>query len=274
MICRECSKVLNDMTVICDSCGATMLYKKPQLEENELFEKILSEDDYEKYSKELKEIIRNAYYFANIRKDFKGSSKKYLDKYIEYAFIRIYYEENKFMLLTRDFPTETSLAIYQSFVDKKIGKEISKIMNDIYEDDYKFKKLPPYITNRVNKVYIPKFNLSKINSGRLFRNSFVIIVKEFIRSSIIVTLIGLTVLLLSTLSSSTEVIYDTIIDFEYNIFVILGLGLIIGGYIGAKKTENFPIKDTINSDPIFKKHIKVEVIKKIKTIKYRIKKGR
>ena len=274
MICRECSKELNEMTLVCDSCGATILYEKPQLDESEFLNKIIIKKDFDKYSKELKVVIRNAYYFANIRNDYKGSSKKYLDKYIEFAFIRIYYEENKLMLLTRDFPKETSLTIYETLVTKRIGKEMNKIMLDIYEDDYKYKKLPPYITNRVGKVYIPKFNMSRISSGKLFRNSFITITKEVIKYSIVFIIIGLTILLASTFSSTTEVIYDTIIEFDYSIYLVLILGLIAGTYLGNKKISNFPIRDTINLDVNFKKHIKVEAEKKLKTIKYRIKKGR
>jgi|LGOV01.1.fsa_nt_gb hypothetical protein len=274
MVCRECSKKLNDMTLICDSCGATILYKKPQLEEEEFLNKIVNEEYDNKYSKELKDMIRNAYYFTNIRKDFKGSSRKYLDKYIEFTLIRIYYEENKLMLLTRDFSKEISLEIYQTLVNKKTGKKIDEIMFSIYGDDYKFKKIPNEIIKKIDKVFIPNFNMTRVNSNRLFRSSVVSYSKEIIKSFVAFLLIGLTVLLLSSISSSTEVVFDLIKDFEYQIHLIIGLGLVSGTYFGYKRNDSFPIKDLINYDPIFKKHIKIEAEKKLKTIKYRIKKGR
>lgn len=274
MICRECNKRLNEMTLICDSCGANILYEKQQLDDEGFIKKILPNEHKDKYSKELKEVIRNAYYLSNIKKDYSGASKKYVDKYIEYAFLRVYYEENKLMLLTRDFPKETTLEIYQTLVDKKIGKDMSKIMLNVYKDDYENKKLPELITNNVEKVYLPNFNINRINSNRLFRSSFSLIIKESIKSAISFLLIGLTILLLSSILDGTKIVSDTINDFRYNIHLVIGLGLISGIYFGIKRIDEFPVKDSINSDPVFKKHIKIEAEKKLKTIKYRIKKGR
>ena len=130
------------------------------------------------------------------------------------------------------------------------------------------------ITKNVEKVYLPSINLNKIDSSRLFRNSFVLIMKEAIKSSISFLLIGITILLLSSISTSTKVIVDAINDFDYSIHLIVGLGLISGIYFGTKRIDEFPVKDSINGDPVFKKHIKIEAVKKLKTIKYRIKKGR
>jgi|LGVE01.1.fsa_nt_gb hypothetical protein len=274
MECKECFKQLNKMTIFCDRCGAQLTKDKIEVNVN-LLEKLVAPIKIENpYVRDHNKEIRNALFLSNIRKDFKGRKLRYVDQIIDYTLLRNYYEKNKRFLLTKDFSRNKAYEIFKAFTEKKMNKVTIKILEEEFPDDYKEKRIPLSIINNVDKVYIPEFNLKNLGSNKLLFKTLSIIFKRIFRTAIFIGVLGAIAYGALTVFDPSGGYLDMIINIPFIIEGVIVLVVLRGILKGIKLSKFIPFTDAINSNPVFKKYLANDGKKKMKTIKYRMKKGR
>jgi|GEM_PF-2748094 len=271
MECRECLKQLNEMTLFCDRCGTQVSEVKMNFDFNTL-EKHLHKTELEyPFSKGLQANIRNAYFLSKIKQDYKGYKLKYINQYIDYTLLRIYYEKNTRFMMTKDFSRKRAFDIYNSLVKMTFSKDTYELLDEIYTDEVKEKIIPQSAIKNVEKVYKHTFEIKKINPGRYRTYKLGKIIKAIFKSEIILAIIS--ALAYVILSVVNPTILDTVIQQPLIIIGLATLFALRGIFKGSKQSRNFPVFDAIKSDQSFKKHINTDLRKKLKTLKGRIKKG-
>ena len=172
MECRQCSKVLNEMTVICDRCGSQQKESKPTFTFRELDKLIIFKKVDEPYPTVLQEYLKRAFFLSNIRSEESNSTKKAIDKYLDYIYLRLMYEKDKNILLTNNYPVEKANAILSSLVTMKCTKEMKGYIKEEFLEVYDKKELPQEVISRIEDVFIMDYNLKQIipkNSTKLFQ---------------------------------------------------------------------------------------------------------
>lgn len=260
------------MSIFCDRCGAQLKTEKENINFESLEKQVLPIEIENPYGKDHESEIRNAYFLSNIRKEYKGKKLKYINQYIDYVLIRTYYEKNKRSLMTKDFRKDKAHDLLTSLTEMKLNKGVLDLLEEEYQEDYQNKKIPKHILNKVLKVYIPEFDLKKLNQSKKFTKTIGNVIKSTIKTAIVFGIIlgivyaGLTV--------GMPTLIDTIMEVPYILYAVIGIVGFIGITKGSKKGNDFPYQDAISSNSVFKKHIMTEGKKRLKTLKYRMKKGK
>ena len=272
MKCRECFKELNEMTLYCDRCGAQLSEEKISLTFKDIQKHILPIVIETSLSINQLDEIRIAYFLSNIRKDFRGFKKRYIEQYIDYVLLRTYYEKNKVLLTTEDFDKERALDLLLTFDKRKPQPLVFDILKEEYGDDYENKVIPKVIIDQVERIYDTKFNIKILSPSRfIFKTTFTILL-GFIK---ILLIIGATGCIAYFALPIVSIDFDLLHYVTSNTYIILGIGVIslITGYLSSKmKRLYYPFEDIINQNKEFKKHLKVVVKNRIKNVRYRIKK--
>jgi hypothetical protein len=274
MKCRECLKNLNEMTLYCDRCGAQLSEEKMPLKFEIIEKNVLPIAIETAFSKNQLHEIKIAYFLSNIRKDFRGFKKRYIEQYIDYVLLRTYYEKNKVLLTTEDFDKKRALDLLITFDTKKPQPLVFEILKEEYGDDYENKIIPKVITDQVGKIYDTEFNLKMLSPSRFLTKIGFTVLQGVIKIAIILGVIGA----IAYIGIPMVITDFDIIDFiTTNTYIIIGLAAIVLflGYVTSKKKRlYYPFEDVINQNKEFKKHLKLVVKKRIKNIKFRIRKDK
>lgn len=263
MECKECFKILNEMTLFCDRCGAQVQKEKQSFNYNAV-ESMVVKAEYEQLNElNFGSNIRNSYFLSSIQEKYKGSSKKYITQYIDYTFLKIFYDSNKRYMMTDGFSSQTALIVYEAFSKRKFNKKVYALLELEYGENFTKKVLPDSVVKRVGKVYIPSFDLSLIKSSRLFMNTLTTFLFQLLKTMVIVGLLFFI---------STE-IENQILDIPFIFVAVASFAIIIGSYKGKTRTKYQPFREIVKKDYLFKMHINKEIKSKYKTLKYRVKKG-
>lgn len=272
MKCNECFKELNDMTLYCDRCGAQLSEEKTPLTFDKILDNVLPISIESSLQPDHVEEIKTAYFLSNIRTDFRGFKKKYIDQYIDYVLLRTYYEKNKVLLTTRDFDKEKALHLLLALESKKLTSEAQMILLEEYAEDYENKIIPKSLTDQIIGVYCTNFNLKMLNPTRFFTKSLGTVLGGVIKVAIILGIVGAIAFFgLQYFAPSIDLL-DIVNSFAYSYIILGGVLLILGTIISRKKREFYPLEDIVSHNQVFKKHIKNDMKKRIKTLKFRMKK--
>lgn len=272
MKCNECLKELNEMTLYCDRCGAQVGKEKMKLNFKEIEKNVVPINIESTYKLDQIIEIKKAYFLSNIRKDFKGYKRRYIEQYIDYVLLRAYYEKNKVLLTTSDFDKQKALAVLETFENRKPNSLIKEILKEEYVEDYENKVIPRSITEKIENVYCTNFNLRVLSPSRFATKIIFTTIGGIIRMAILFGILGVLLYLglpmfipgydLLNLITTTPISY-----------VVIGFVLLVLGYITSRKKRlYYPFEDIINSNSVFKRHIKTEIKKRSKTLRFRIKK--
>lgn len=167
MECIVCKKQVNEMSLFCDKCGAQLLETKVKLDLNNIDEMIKPVDYQERFDEEFEDEIRKAYYLSLVRDSVSGEQKKNLDKYFDYFFLRLIYEEEKEFFLSDEYPKSIAKEITTALQKRTINKKMMDIFRQKYGQDYINKNIPENFVSKVPNVYITKErNTSKLVKGR------------------------------------------------------------------------------------------------------------
>jgi hypothetical protein len=270
MNCNECLKELNEMTLYCDRCGAQVAKEKMSLTFEEVEKQVLPIVIESPYGTHHQMEIRNAYFLSNIRKDFKGFKRQYIEQYIDYVLLFTYYMKNRVHLTTSEFDPKKALAVLNTFYERKPDPIVSEILAEEYGDDYTNRIIPKNVTDRIEKLYLSDFNLNKISTTKFLPKIILSTVKGMLKVGILFAIIG-------------AVIYFGVPTIDL-MGILLGNPIILGGllivlaffgYLITKKDRQYlAFEDIINRNDYLKKQIKTDMKKRIKTIKYRLKKSK
>ena len=272
MQCNECLKELNEMTIYCDRCGAQLSKEKMPLSFEIIEKNVLPIHLETPYGRSQMTEIKNAYFLSNIRKDFRGFKRKYIDQYIDYVLLKIYYLKNKAILTTNDYDPQKAIQLLHAFESKKISKEVYEILKEEYGDDYENRVIPKSITERVEKVYLHEYNISNLSGAKFAVRTIISTLIGAFKAAIILGAIG-AILYFVLLQTSALNLLDIVLSTPIAMIGTGVLVLIVGYLLSLKKREFYPLEHIINSNAEFKRHIKVEMKKRMKTLRYRMKKN-
>lgn len=272
MKCSECLKELNEMTLYCDRCGAQVAKEKMKLSFEDVERNVVPLTIESTFKLDQVDEIKKAYFLSNIKQDFKGYKRRYINQYIDYVLLRVYYEKNKVLLTTSEFDIKKALAILETFELRKPTSTVFEILKEEYGEDYEIKVIPRSITDQIKNVYCTNFNLRLLSPSRFgFKILFTTIV-GIIRVSIFFAIIGALLLYVAPMFIPSFDFATIFKSLPYNYYMIGGLVIVIGYVSSRKQRKYYPFEDIINSNSVFKKHIKTDIKKRIKTLRYRIKK--
>ncbi len=272
MKCKECFKELNEMTAFCDRCGAQLTEERMELSFKIIQENIIPLEIETTYTKDHQEEIKNAYFLSNIRNDFRGGKRKYIDQYIDYVLLRTYYEKNKRLLTTGEFEKKKALSILNAFINRRPDNVIYEILKEEYGDDYDNRVIPKGITNNVEKVYLSEYNLKKLNPSKFFSKAVTNILISTIKSLVFFGVIGGALYFVMPMVITDFDLVEYILSNQYIVFALAGVILIRGLVKSHKNRKYYPFEDIINSNEGLKRRIKMDIKKRAKTLEYRIKK--
>lgn len=261
------------MSIFCDSCGAPTEIERIDLSDAQLYDKIVNKEYDASISKEQANVLRNAYHFSKIRNDYHGMKKRYMNRYIDFALLRHYYEDNKQYLLTKQIPKELSLELFRIWDKKTFSHKKNNILEDMYENNFNSKELTDDMINSVEKIYVPDFNFKKLSSIRLIGNMIILSLKKTVKSAIVVGILAAVVYLAMSNYVPTMILAYRLRNHPLLIPALAAVSLFFGFIGGIRNSKHFPLRDAINSCTEFKKHIKLTANKQYKKIQYRIKKG-
>ena len=141
MECKECFKPLNEMSLFCDRCGAQINEIKSKFHYTDLPKYLIDSKSTTQLEFNLDNTIKNAYFLSGINDDFKGSSKIYIEQYIDYCLLKIYYQKNYRYLMTSDFSQEKALIIYEALAKRKMSKNVQSLLEEEYPEHYENKTI-------------------------------------------------------------------------------------------------------------------------------------
>ena len=272
MKCNECAKELNEMTLYCDRCGAQVAEEKMKLSFKEIEKCILPLNIESVYKKDHVQDIKKAYFLSNIRSDFRGFKKRYIDQYIDFVLLRTYYEKNKVLLTTLEFDKYKAVALLEAFEYRKLSPLTIELLKEEYGEEYENKIIPKSITDNIEHVYVSNFNLKLLSPSRFFLKSLITVIKGAVKMGVLTALISVVLYFVVPMFLPEIDLLEIATSFPYTWYII-GLLLIVLGFITSrKKREYYPFEDIINSNNEFKKHIKTDMKKRIKTLRFRIRK--
>lgn len=266
MKCNECLKELNEMTLYCDRCGAQLSKEKINLNFEVIEKQVLPLGLETYFTKNQTEEIKTAFFLSNIKNDFKGFKRRYIDQYIDYVLLRTYYEKNKFILTSKEYDLEKALGLLTTFEKHKPTQIAKEILEEEYGDDYENKVIPKTITDQVERIYCVNYNLRLLSPVR------------FLSRIIFTTLIGSIRMAIpvGAIFAGAYILLPDLVEPNMSnpiLFATLGGILLVLGYLSSRKNRKYyPFEDIIKRNSEFNKHVKTEMKKRIKTIKYRIKK--
>lgn len=260
------------MTLYCDRCGAQLSQEKMNLTFDKILQNVLPIEIESVFQPDHEDEIRNAYFLSTIRTDFRGFKRKYIEQYIDYVLLRTYYEKNKVLLTTSEFDKEKALHLLEALESRKLTSEATMILLEEYSDDYENKMIPKSLTDQIMHVYCTDFNVKTINPSRFFIKSLKTVFGGVIKVAIILgVIIGAIVVGAPYVVPGMDIL-DMAMSFQYTYIILAAVLLVFGTITSRKKREFYPLDDIISKNATFKKHIKTEMKKRIKTLKYRIKK--
>ncbi|AIO18094.1 hypothetical protein KQ51_00191 [Candidatus Izimaplasma bacterium HR1] len=272
MKCKECLKELNEMTLYCDRCGAQVSKDKMKLSFKEIEKYVLPLNIESDYKKDHTAEIKKAYFLSNIRKDFRGFKKRYFDQYIDYVLLRTYYQKNNVLLTTLEFDKYKALALLETFENRRPDPLAFEILKEEYGEDYENKVIPNSITEKIENVYCGNFNLKMLSPGRFFMKTLVTVISSTIKVGIIAGLVAAILYFALPMVLPDTDLLEMANSFSYTWFIVGFILLVLGYFSSKKKREFYPFEDIINSNSEFKKHIKSDMRKRIKTLRFRIRK--
>jgi hypothetical protein len=268
MKCKECGKVLNNMSVICDSCGTKVAPSETPKSMDAFFNQIVVQYKENELSKECKANIKDIYFLTHELKRAKGLKKRYLKKMIEMNLFRIFYETEKKYLLTKKYEPKDALLIFDALYNQKMDQEVIGFLKTVYAEEMEQYILPEDIVLSIPKVYINDV-YKKVSSIRAFMSYTLPILKKSIKYLVIFGLLT-GVIYQGIMTISLPV---TLPSFEQSIILGALFGVLLGIYPGFKETKHIAIKQHMKENKAFKSHINKYAKDKIKNLRLRIKKG-
>ena len=274
MKCNECLKELNEMSLYCDRCGAQVSRTKMPLTYEEVEKQVLPIEIETPYGSHHQNEIRNAFFLSNIRKDFRGAKRVYIEQYIDYVLLLTYYMKNRIHLTTTEFAPEKALALLNTFYERKPDPKVFELLEEEYGDDYTNRVIPKTITDRVEKLYLSDYKLSQLNPTRLLSKTVIATLKGMVKVSVIFALIGALLYVALPMLVSGFNLISFILNNPINLGILIVLLGLSGYIITSKQRKYLAFEDIINTNDFIKKQIRTDIKKKIKTLKYRIKKSK
>lgn len=271
MKCKECYKELNEMTLYCDRCGAQVANEKVKLSFAIIEKNVVPLSIESDFDSNLIAEIKKAYFLSNIRKDYKGFRRRYIEQYIDYVLLRAYYEKNKVLLTSNEFAKEKALALLESFEQRKMNTTVLEILKEEYVEDYESKVIPRSITDKIENVYCTNFNLRLLNPSRFALKIIVTTFGGIIKMMILFGIIGALLYFGLPMIVPGFDLLSYVTNSSYS-FIIIGVVVLLGYFTSKKNRLYYPFEDIIDSNSGFKRHIKTDVKKRIKTLRFRIKK--
>ncbi len=272
MKCNECFKELNEMTLYCDRCGAQVSKEKIKLNFAVIEKTVIPLQIESEYKIDQVEEIKKAYFLSNIKSDFKGFKRRYIEQYIDYVLLRVYYEKNKVLLTTNDYDKERALALLETFENRKPHPIVLEILKEEYGDDYENKVIPKSITDKIESIYCTNFSLRLLSPSRFLTRILITTFFGVIKMAVVLGLVGAMLYIgLPMIMPGFDLL--SILQGNQYVYLIIGCILLILGYISSRKERfYYPFEDIVNSNSTFKRHIKNTIKKRSKTLRYRIKK--
>lgn len=260
------------MTLYCDRCGAQLSKEKMKLNFMIIEKNVVPLTIESDFKIDQIDEIKKAYFLSNIKKDFKGFKRRYIDQYIDYVLLRVYYEKNKVLLTTNDYDKQRALALFETFENRKPDPLVLEILQEEYGEDYENKVIPKSIVDRIEHIYCTNFNLRILSPSRFLTRILMTTIGGVIKMALILGVLGAILYVgLPTVIPGFDLI-QTITTYTYS-YAIIGVVLLVLGYFTSKgQRVYYPFEDIINSNSVFKKHIKTNMKKRSKTLRYRIKK--
>lgn len=266
MKCNECLKELNEMTLYCDRCGAQVSREKHTLTFEQVENMVLPIEIETTYGNYHQAEIRNAFFLSNIRKDFRGAKRNYIEQYIDYVLLFTYYMKNKVHLTTKEFDPQKALALLNTFYNRKPDPKVYELLEEEYGDDFENRVIPKNITDKVQRLYLSDYNPKKLKSSTFPVKTLISTIKGMIKVAFVLALVG-AILYLGGMNP-IRILLNRPPALIGSIIVIIGVGFIST----RKERKYYAFEHIIDSNEVLKKQIKNDMKKRIKTLRYRLKK--
>ncbi len=279
LICHQCQKSLNDMTLLCDRCGTKLKVDKKPVSYSDLQSQIIDKDDVNSFESEFERDIKRAHYLSTLYGEESSGNKKKIKEYLNYIYLRIIYDRDKLLLLTRDYSVPKAKVILSSLVNYDSSKDLNDFLEEEFGDDYINNLIPQSVIKRVPLVYITEYRINKILPQKNTLGTFISICSNIIASAIVLAFIAVIAIggilyyqgndLANLVTEGVEFIRSYIVI----IYVLIGLSVIRGLYKGFRNKKHSLFSSVIRKNTHFNKHTQTECKKRLKSLNYRIKKG-
>ena len=162
MICHQCLKPLNEMSLYCDRCGVKLPTEKVQFNFDTIDRYLLHPEKENVYPADLIVDIKKAYYLSTIIQEEHADNQDLIEKYLSYVYLRILYERDKNYLLTEEYSIPKAKAILTSLVSCKINKDMLDYLEEEFPEEMLHQTIPKEVLRNIDKPYITEHNIKKI----------------------------------------------------------------------------------------------------------------
>lgn len=280
MICHQCLKPLNDLSLYCDRCGVKLHTEKVEFEFDTLEKYILNPQKEISYPIDLVSDIKKAYYLTTIIEEENADNQTLIEEYLMYVYLRILYERDKNYLLTDQYSSPKAKAILNSLVNRKITKELKDYLEEEFPEEIEHQILPKEILKNIDKPYLTELNIKKILPKTSKIAIWFCIIKSILMTTIVLIIIGAGLLYLYFLPdglTTSQMLDQTSQILQNNLLYVIGgvaLIILIGLVRGLRNKKLLFLSKIMKQNHQFHKHVKRVCNKKYKTLNYRIKKGK
>lgn len=281
MECNQCLKQLNEMTIVCDRCGTILSKDKQTLYEDDLEKLIVLDKEEDLYPSHLQEDIKKAYFLSLVRNEVKDKrQRKRIDEFIHYIYLRVMYQRDKDMLLTPDYSIPKAKTILTSLVNRSIHTDLLGYMQEEFPEDFDNKTIPFSVMNKVEKIYITDYKLGKLLPKKDLTSMIFTSISYFIKYTLIIVPMALAIIAgylfyqgqdITTIS--TQII--SYISTQPNLVVMVAGSILILSILRALfSNQNSLFSFILKQNKSFNRYVQVTCTKRLKTLQYRIKKGK
>lgn len=276
MECVVCNKKVNEMSLFCDKCGAQLLEAKVQLTIANIDPMIQPYEFNNPYSEDLEEEIRKAYYVSLLKDLTPGSYAVNVDKYFDYLYLRLLFEEEKHRLLDNEYPKEVAMDILLSFTKSTINNTVKELFSHRFKEDYTEKRIPKQVIERVPIIYISKERkiqnivIARTLGGLLRRGILSFILSVLLLSVLSAILVGYQLYTTLTLQGITLTVFTDYIQTNMiYAYVPVGIAFVWAIFKAFTHNRSDVVKHMFTKNKALKKQIKKEIKPLVRRVKKR-----
>lgn len=167
MECINCNKEVNKITLYCDNCGTKFLTPIDSWTIDHVDDMLVKAEFKDRYSFELEEDIKKAYYISLILKETKGIVSVATRSFFDYFFLRLLFEEDKNEFLDVDYDPQVAKEILTALRTGIITDHVKAVLKTKYDEDYRNQRVPYSIIKKVPQIYMLKDRkLNNIINGK------------------------------------------------------------------------------------------------------------